>query len=577
MKERTFGWVQDPGKVEHLRLVVEIFAPNSKTHEYIKNKVIPTLILEKDGLSRLITELNKKPLSLNYRDLVGTAFKPRASARCNAIIQAAVKGQKRPFISDWPADNFLRWAVSLGFVKWNEKTDEFSITELGLSLSQTEIASNEEYKIYEEALLSYPPVSRIINLIAQAGENNDVLTKFEIGKSLGFIGEEGFTSISQNLFVKEISSALKEEKIKIRSNWEGDSDKYARMICSWLTQLKFPWIERVRKKINIDFAGKKYSYTLQAYTITRKGYEIRKMISGSSKFRKVPKIVYFEMLATKGKDRKYLRTRRAYIIEFLLKQSLSLEEIQEELNIKGFSENLATIKDDLKGLNNIGLSIKNETKDKYYCADEIVGLNIPNLEVEKVQKSNILDVIEKCREKINNIPHEYLALIPMSFDENESTMFEIKTIELLTEHCKFDGLHCGGASKPDGLIYSEDYGVIIDTKSYKDGFNIQTPERDKMKRYIEENQNRNPQHNKTRWWDEFPHNISNFLFLFVSGKFGGNFKEQLRILSEQTNNTLGGALSSYVLLNIAEQIAINKIDHCDFKTRISCLDEVAFD
>lgn len=571
MTERTFGWVQDPGKIENLRLVVEIFDPKSKGHVLLKTKIIPELVLEQDGKNHFINELNKTNILLKYKDLVGTAFKPRKSARCNGIIQATIKGQKRPFISDWPADNFLRWAVSLGFVQWNEKTDEFSITPLGLKLSQSEIGTDEEYKIYENAFLSYPPVSRIINLLAEASEKNEVLTKFEIGKNLGFIGEEGFTSISQNLFVKEISVASSEEKAEIRSNWEGDSDKYARMICSWLTQLKYPWIEKVKKTVQVEFTNKKYSYELQAYTTTRKGYEVRKMILGTSKFQKVPKIVYFEMLSTKGKDRKYLRTRRAYILEFL-KQQNTIENIQEKLKEKGFEESLSTIKDDIEGLKNIGLSIT-ENRDKFFCSDEIKGLKIPILETKETHKSDILELMEKCRDEMNIIPHDYLVLIPMSFDRNQSAMFEIKTVELLTEHCHFEGLHLGGASKPDGLIYSEDYGVIIDTKSYESGFNIPAPERDKMKRYVEENQNRNVKHNKTKWWENFPQTVNEFLFLFVSGKFGGNFKDQLNILSEQTN-TLGGALPSYALLNLAEQIAGEKINHLDFKAKISCLDQV---
>ena len=62
-------------------------------------------------LSSIMTNTNTK---LKYSDLVGTAFNPRSSARCNGIVQATVKGQQRPFISDWPADNFVRWAQCLG-------------------------------------------------------------------------------------------------------------------------------------------------------------------------------------------------------------------------------------------------------------------------------------------------------------------------------------------------------------------------------------------------------------------------------------------------------------------------------
>jgi len=404
-------------------------------------------------------------------------------------------------------------------------------------------------------------------------KNNEPLTKFEIGGKLGFIGEECFTSISQNLFVKEICNAPKNEKPKIRSNWEGDSDKYARMICSWLTQLKYPWIEKTRKKITVNFAEKDYSYELQAYTITKKGFEIRKKILGKGKFKKIAKFVNYEMLSTKGQDRKYLRMRRANIIQLLSKKNYSLDELKKLLFEIGLDESKESIKDDIAGLINIGLTI-DKSRNKYNLKDKITGLKIPTFGIKETQKSDVLNLVEKCREEIANVLHKYLVLIPMSFEKRQSRLFEITTIEILTEQCSFSGLCLGGASKPDGLIYTDNYGVIIDTKSYERGFNIPAPERDKMKRYIEENQNRNPKHNKTKWWELFPKNINEFLFLFVSGRFGGNYKRQLTILSEQTNNTLGGVLTSYVLLKMSNEFVCNNMNHDTFKSRISCLDEV---
>lgn len=573
MAERTFGWVQDPGKLESLRLVVDVFDKNSEIHNKLITKIIPRLVSEENGRSHFISELSKKTLSLRYRDLVGTAFKPRKSAKCNGIIQAAIKGQKRPYLTDWASDNFVRWAQALGFIKWDRKTDSFSITKLGLALSRSERNSDKEYTIYEIAFLSYPPVSRIIKLLFEASRKDEALTKFEIGRQLGFIGEEGFTSISQNLFVKEISLAPKGEKSEIRSNWEGDSDKYARMICSWLSQLKYPWVIGASKEVSIEFANQSYSYALGAYTLARKGIEIRKYIDGSSRFRKISKLVNFEMLSTKGKDRQYLRTRRAYILNFISKKRKTLEAIQDNLKEKGLEESISTIQDDIKGLENIGLTI-NFSRNGYYCADKITGLEMPKLKVVETQKSDIQEMIEYCRNKLKTIPHDYLVLIPLSFDSKQNRMFEIKTMELLIEQCKFNGLHLGGVNKPDGLIYNDDYGVIIDTKSYGAGFNVPAPERDKMKRYIDENITRNASHNRTQWWNNFPASLKEYLFLFVSGKFGGDFKAQLRILSERTNDTLGGAMPSVELLKIADGIAGNKINQDDFKNRISCLDEV---
>ncbi|MDP1815196.1 MAG: restriction endonuclease FokI C-terminal domain-containing protein [Leadbetterella sp.] len=573
MAERTFGWVQDPGKLKSLRLVVEVFDNKSETHNKLKTRIIPRLISEENGLSHFISELNKKKLSLKYRDLVGTHSTPRSKTKCNAVIQATVRGQTKPFISDWAADNFVRWAQALGFIKWDKKADSFSMTPLGLALSRSERESDKEYRVFERAFLSYPPVSRIIKLLFEAGEKDEALTKFEIGRQLGFIGEEGFTSISQNLFVKEISLAPKEEKSDIRSNWEGDSDKYARMICSWLSQLKYPWVTGIYKQVKIEFVNQNYSHKLQAYTLTRRGIEIRKYIDGSSKFSKVPKLVNFEMLSTKGKDRQYLRTRRALILNFISKKTKMLESIQGYLKEKGLEESTSTIQDDIKGLENIGLSIDSSRKG-YCCSDEIIGLKMPRLAVAETRRSDVQEMIEQCRSELKAIPHDYLVLISLSFESQQNRMFEIKTMELLIEQCKFSGLHLGGGNKPDGLIYNSDYGVIIDTKAYEAGFNIPAPERDKMKRYIDENVTRNASHNRTEWWNNFPANLKEFLFLFVSGKFGGDFKTQLKILSERTDDTLGGAMPSVELLKIADGIAGNRMNQDDFRNKMACLDEV---
>lgn len=102
---RTFGWVQDPGKFENLKRVVGTFYYGSAIHNELINTIIPALVEERDGRDRFITELNKQPLSLKYEDLVGTSFYPRASARCNGIIQAVLPGQKRPFQGDCPSNN----------------------------------------------------------------------------------------------------------------------------------------------------------------------------------------------------------------------------------------------------------------------------------------------------------------------------------------------------------------------------------------------------------------------------------------------------------------------------------------
>ena len=116
---RTFGWVQNPSNFESLKKVVAIFDNTSKTYNELKDKKIKKLVEERDGQKELINALNANPLKIKYCNLVGTSFTPRSSARCNGIVQATVKGQRKEFIDDWSSDNFVRWAHALGFIKYN--------------------------------------------------------------------------------------------------------------------------------------------------------------------------------------------------------------------------------------------------------------------------------------------------------------------------------------------------------------------------------------------------------------------------------------------------------------------------
>ena len=135
---RTFGWVQDSGQIESLYKVVSVFNKDSVIYKELVDSKISELIEIRDGRNRLLDALKANPLKIKYIDLVGKSFKPRPIARCNGIIQATVNGQRRPFIGNWPADNFIRWAQCLGFIKYNYYDDTFEITETGLEFSNSQ-------------------------------------------------------------------------------------------------------------------------------------------------------------------------------------------------------------------------------------------------------------------------------------------------------------------------------------------------------------------------------------------------------------------------------------------------------
>ena len=557
---RTFGWVQDPSDFESLIKVVSIFDNKSETHKELVNEKIDRLIEERDRKSHFLEVLNSIPLKIKYADLVGTSFIPRSSARCNGIVQATVKGQVRDFISDWPADNFVRWAQALGFIKYNYFDDSFEITEEGLNLTGAKTIEEKE-DILIDSLLSYPPAVRILNLLS----DGKVKTKFELGKNLGFIGEDGFTSIPQDVLIMTLATTEDtKERNKLRTDTEGSSDKYARMIAKWLSKLGL--LVQVAKEVELNIGGKNYKGKIgQSYMITAKGIQSLNKVNGRSRHKRISKNISWEMLATKGTDRNYIRTRRALIIKSLIecKSGLTLEKIRDRLEIQTISELFTVVKDDIDGLINIGLNIE-KIGEKYYFNDEINDFIIPI--IENSEKSEFTQEKDNLREKLDTLSHEYLSLVDLAFDSQQNRLFEMKTVELLTKECNYKGVHLGGSRKPDGIIYTENstdnYGVIIDTKAYSNGYNLPISQVDEMVRYVEENNKREKERNSNEWWKEFGKNIDKFYFSFISGRFIGNIEEKLQRITIFTN-VYGNAMTIITLLYLANEIKANRLKNME--------------
>lgn len=551
---RTFGWVQNPSNFESLKKVVAIFDNTSKTYNELKDKKIKKLVEERDGQKELINALNANPLKIKYCNLVGTSFTPRSSARCNGIVQATVKGQRKEFIDDWSSDNFVRWAHALGFIKYNYDTDTFEITDAGRKYVQSEDDSNEESTILEEAMLSYPPVARVLTLLS----NGEHLTKYEIGKKLGFVGEAGFTSLPLNVLIMTLATTDEpKEKNKIKTDWDGSSDKYARMISGWLVKLGL--LVQRPKLVTVDFGGELYSETIgHAYMITDRGLKAVRRLLGINKVARVSKNVFWEMFATKGIDKNYIRTRRAYILKILIESNkvLTLEDIKGKLKLASINESINTIKDDINGLINTGINIKSEITG-YKIYDSINDFIIPKTGDTEGIKSNISLLKDELRGQISHISHDYLSLIDLAFDSKQNRLFEMKVLELLVNEYGFKGRHLGGSRKPDGIVYSttleDNFGIIVDTKAYSEGYSLPISQADEMERYVRENSNRDEEVNPNKWWENFSEEVKKYYFVFISGSFKGKFEEQLRRLS-MTTGVNGSAVNVVNLLLGAEKI-----------------------
>ena len=547
--------------------------------------LISQKVLPRDGRQNLINELrsrdgyNNYP-KISYINLVGTAFTPRSSARCNGIIQALIPGQRRSFISDWPANNFIRWAETLGFIQYYPVDNAYSITSFGLTLTQ---ANNiiSKFNVLKEALLQYPPVTRILELLDieyNRTPQNPLLTKFELGRELGFRGEHGFTTYPQHLVIQAIV-ANPGQRNRILTNWEGSSDKYARMICRWLMHQQINWIEQSAKTVPVNIAGRTFTTDIpQSYKITIDGINAFRKSRARSRHRQVPKRVFFEMLATKGTDKGYLRTRRALTIQ-CLRSWHTLQQIQTHLRNNRLNNiPINIIQDDIANFKRIGFNVLLNRLNQFRITDSIINLQISTLATPQLVPSYITQTKLRLSALINYIDHSYFDLIDLGFDGRQNRLYELRIVELLNVISSLKTLHLSGGNKPEIITYSPDVkpsnGIIMDSKSYRNGFNIPNYERDKMIRYINEYNQKNPTLNSNRWWENFgvPNYPQNPIkYNFVSGNFIGQFLSQIKYILTQTGIN-GGAITSEKLIEKVDAILNPNISYTinDFFNDLGC-------
>lgn len=584
--KRTFGWVQNPGDLKKLKKVVGIFKAGSAENLDLVSNKLPLLLtyglISNDDYNDFIAELNKTDIEIDYSKLKGkgSGSRTRKDAICTGIIQAIIEAQqnktysdvagnsitiKKPYTDDWTAEGFLRWAISCGLLEYVKDDDKCKITPLGEELANAPDNSPAETEALTKALLSYPPVIRILSLL----EAQDEQTKFDLGSKLGFKGEMGFTSMPQDAYLCDYCEATTAgERTNVRSNEEGDSDKYARGIASWCMQMG--WVESNQKDVTETYRRKSYTAKLQTYSITRKGEKALIKARGNSSNPRLARVLMFEMLASnKVSSANYLRFVRACIIKALTSSDKSTDQLKKAL--KGYELDVddTAIKDHIEGLISIGLEIT-ENAGKYRLLDKIECLEIP-ARTECV-KDNVVDIKDRVRNKLIHLDHKYLALIDLAYSDAASRAkknadvreFEIQTADLFTKELSFNGQRLGDSRKPDVIISYGLDGTIVDNKSYKDGFNISRTCADEMSRYINENNLRQKSLNPNEWWKNFDSTITAYTFLFITSYLKGQFENQLEYVSNANGGIKGAAIGVESLLYLSEGIKAGRISHADF-------------
>ena len=156
------------------------------------------------------------------------------------------------------------------------------------------------------------------------------------------------------------------------------------------------------------------------------------------------------MLATKGRDREFLRTRRAFILKIISERDggVCAEEVQDYLEMKGIEASIDTILDDVNRLINIVLNIIAD-ENEFYWSDSINDFTLPLS--QNLTCSDLTEIKEEVRNALTHLSNEYLALLDLAYDSTQNRLFEMKTLQLLVEECGYQGKHHGGSRKPDAI------------------------------------------------------------------------------------------------------------------------------
>ena len=140
---------------------------------------------------------------------------------------------------EWDARCRIKAICATGMVELDRSIAGYRLTPLGEELKQSphsttffrgkRVLSSEEKEIFKKGLLTNPPVIRVLAVLNDSRRNGNVpLSKYEVGSQLGFVGDIGFTHFEAE-YVALMGKSF--------NDIEGDADKWARTIISWLSQV----------------------------------------------------------------------------------------------------------------------------------------------------------------------------------------------------------------------------------------------------------------------------------------------------------------------------------------------------
>lgn len=494
----NYGWVQNTSNLSTIRDTVELIGDTIVSHNELMRRIIKNRVEQND---------------------LGEKGKWTWDARCR-----------------------IKAICASGMAEIDRSINGYRITELGKNLlkqpksdkfyKKRRILSLEEISIFRKGLLSNPPVVRILQILNEDRRNGGIgLSKYDVGRLLGFVGDVGFTHIEPEYVVRCKGSFNKKE---------GTADKWARTIISWLIQVK--WVKEAGK---IDVYGKE----LLVYTTTD---EVDKVLRYDVK--STIKYIPSEMLCSKKHPfSKVIQIRRAYVLEMLRKSSIiSKAELVNNLIEKGIDIDEETLEFDIINLRQAGVQIFKE--GNCYTLKDKIKLDICSSCDKKDVKNGLTDIDKTIEQYII----KYADSLPARLVEDlvrygnggpeSANMFEI-SVEKFFTNIGYDAKCLGqGHGRVADVIacykadkYANSYGLIIDAKAYSRPYSFPSADVRKMKEYIE-------LHGNELLEDKIPKHA----FVFISSSFQ-NQDEKLKEISEATGID-GTAIEIYKLLEFGDKV-----------------------
>lgn len=491
----NYGWVQNTSNLSLVRDMVEL--------------------LDKDGM--------------NHYDFMRVVYQYRTA--------------KEPNLAKWTYDARCRARaiVATGMATLDRRIQGYQITDLGTRLLQApksdkykrniRLLTEEEIEIFREGILSNPPVVQVLQLLNDNRRNKQkAMSKYDLGQFLGFAGDPGFTHLEPEAVARRGASF---------NDQEGDADKWARTILSWLIQVK--WVKQAGYVV---YYGKR----LPVYTTVP---EVDRVLRYKAK--SIVKYVPEEMLCSdKQQLKQIVRKRRFSILQVLSdRKPYSLEMIKDKINSK-FEIDIEKLHFELTNLIQAGFKITKE--DTYYQLADNLLLDEDKYtalsKTEKEKQDDIEAAIEKFSVKYEDtIPARLIdSLIRYGCAGHDNcTDFEGAVSRFFTFiGYETDWLGQGNGRVADVLAKYRDekpprsYGIIIDAKAYKK-YNFNAADRRKMKEYI------------GLHFNEFlQQSISKAAFAFISMDFVPE-ESALKEIAEETVVD-GTAIDVYTLLELGNKV-----------------------